>query len=91
MKRATPIRLCVGCGKRDAQSRLLRFVAGPEESLVSGRGTGRGGYVHPQQKCVRAFVAMRNGFVRSLKATFAREARAAYAAQLARTVGLSEG
>lgn len=74
--------MCVGCRSRDAQSRLLRFAIGADGALVSGRGNGRGGYLHPRRECVRAFVALRTGFVRSLKVVVSREAREGHAALL---------
>ncbi|MGH7960354.1 MAG: YlxR family protein [Candidatus Binatia bacterium] len=77
-----PIRTCVGCRNRDEQSRLLRFAAGADGTLVSGRGKGRGGYLHPRRECVRAFIALRTGFVRSLKVIISREARERHAALL---------
>jgi uncharacterized protein len=78
MKRTAPIRRCVGCGERDAQDRLLRFARGAEGELIPGPGNGRGGYLHPQQRCLQAFLASRSGFVRALQATVPRESRVRY-------------
>jgi predicted RNA-binding protein YlxR (DUF448 family) len=75
---ATPVRMCIGCGKRERQSELLRFTRGPKGMLVSGQGKGRGGYLHPRRECLRAFAASRSGFVRSLKGVVSREARERY-------------
>ncbi|MBI3798545.1 MAG: DUF448 domain-containing protein [Deltaproteobacteria bacterium] len=77
-----PIRTCVGCGSRESQSQLMRFTLGPEGALVPGRGEGRGGYLHPQRRCVRAFTAARSGFVRSLRVVVSRETRERYATLL---------
>jgi len=76
------VRTCVGCRSRDDQSRLLRFTVGADGGLVSGRGMGRGGYLHPRRECVHAFTTQRTGFVRSLKVVVSREARERHAAQL---------
>ncbi len=81
-KQTAPIRMCVGCGVRDIQSQLLRFTLGPEGGLVSGRGKGRGGYLHPRRGCVRAFTASRSRFVRSLRVVVSREVRERYATLL---------
>ena len=79
MKRAVPIRMCIGCGGRDAQSRLLRFTVGAGGTLVPGPGNGRGGYLHTQRGCVRAFATARTRFVRSLGVVVSREMRERYA------------
>jgi len=76
------MRRCVGCGGRETQSRLIRFTLGPDGALVSGREKGRGGYLHPQRRCVRAFAASRSGFVRSLRVVVSREMRERYATLL---------
>ncbi|MBI3301370.1 MAG: DUF448 domain-containing protein [Deltaproteobacteria bacterium] len=81
-KRATPIRMCVGCGGRDTQSQLLRFAVGGGSTLVPGPGNGRGGYLHPRRGCVQAFATSRSGLVRSLGVVVSREMRARYAALL---------
>jgi predicted RNA-binding protein YlxR (DUF448 family) len=87
-KQATPIRMCVGCGGRDIQSQLIRFTLEPEGALISGRGKGRGGYLHPRHKCVRAFTASRSGFVRSLRVVVSRETRERYVALLEHSLTL---
>jgi predicted RNA-binding protein YlxR (DUF448 family) len=89
MRRTVPIRCCVGCGERDAQDRLLRFAHGAKGELIPGRGNGRGGYLHPQQKCLQAFLASRSGFVRSLQATVPREARVHYVRLVEQSAKLS--
>jgi predicted RNA-binding protein YlxR (DUF448 family) len=79
MKRATPIRRCVGCGERDLQRDLLRFTQDTEGQLHSGSSLGRGAYLHPRHICLKAFARARSKFVRSLKKTVSREARERYA------------
>jgi predicted RNA-binding protein YlxR (DUF448 family) len=88
MKRTTPMRMCIGCGGRDMQSQLVRFTLGPEGVLVPGRGKGRGGYLHPRRRCVRAFTASRSGFVRSLRVVVSREMRERYATLLEHSITL---
>jgi predicted RNA-binding protein YlxR (DUF448 family) len=82
MKRATPIRTCVGCRNRDFQTQLLRFSFREQEMLVTGPGNGRGGYVHPRRTCLHAFANARSGFVRSLRAIVPQEIRVRYLAHI---------
>ena len=65
MRGHVPIRTCIGCGGRDPQPGLIRFVA----TLAIGRSLpGRGAYLHPRKECWKAFARAR-GPVRSLRAT----------------------
>jgi predicted RNA-binding protein YlxR (DUF448 family) len=68
--RGAPIRTCVGCGARDAQGALRRFVMVGRTLRLDGfrRAAGRGAYLHPRTACGEAFVR-RRGVVRSLKQT----------------------
>jgi uncharacterized protein len=67
-----PARRCVGCGRTDAKTELLRFtnVAGRLELDPDGRASGRGAYLHPNADCAREAVR-RRGFERSLRAAVA--------------------
>jgi predicted RNA-binding protein YlxR (DUF448 family) len=76
MKRANPIRRCVGCGKRERQERLFRFAQ------------GRGAYLHPRRSCLDAFMNARSSFVRSLKTTVSREVREGYASLIENSLTL---
>lgn len=52
-----PQRTCLGCGARDDQKGLLRFVVEPNGELRLDRmGKGRGGYVHRTERCWEAFL-----------------------------------
>ena len=88
MKRAAPIRRCVGCGERDTQRDLLRFTQDTEGQLHSGASLGRGAYVHPRHTCLKAFVRVRSKFIRSLKKTVSREARERYALSIENSLRL---
>lgn len=80
----TPVRTCVGCGRRDARTALVRFVASGAELRpdVAGRLPGRGAYLHRAAACHEGFMS-RRGPIRSLRSTVGREARAALVAVLA--------
>ena len=61
-----PIRSCIGCGRKAAQSELLRFVA-PEGVLTPGaKQPGRGAYTCRRLSCFERAVA-RRAFNRTLK------------------------
>ena len=72
----TPVRTCIGCGRRDAQDRLVRIaLADGRLALDPDRRTpGRGGYLHRDPACGEQFVR-RRGPIRSLRHTASREER----------------
>lgn len=79
-----PARSCVGCGRRAAQTDLVRFVASDQGDLCLDRDRtrgGRGAYLHADRACGDAFLA-RKGSVRSLRRTVDRPRRAALVEQL---------
>ena len=88
MKRASPIRRCVGCGERGLQRDLLRFTQNTEGQLHTGAGLGRGAYLHPRHTCLKAFSRARSEFIRSLKKTVSREARERYALSIENSLRL---
>ena len=52
-----PRRTCLGCGKPDDQTALLRIVVRDSGELeVDRRGEGRGGYLHGAEACWDAFL-----------------------------------
>jgi predicted RNA-binding protein YlxR (DUF448 family) len=64
----TPIRSCVGCGRRAPQAELLRFVA-ENGFLTPGDGrAGRGAYTCRRLSCFERAVA-RRAFNRTLRQT----------------------
>jgi uncharacterized protein len=65
---ASPIRSCVGCGRRAPQAELIRFVA-DDGRLVPGAGRpGRGAYTCRRLACFERAVA-RRAFNRTLRHT----------------------
>jgi predicted RNA-binding protein YlxR (DUF448 family) len=60
-------RTCVGCGRADAPSALLRFVLDGDHVVpdVAGSAFGRGAHVHAASDCVAK--ACKAGFARSFK------------------------
>ncbi len=63
-----PVRTCVGCRARAAQSFLLRVVARNSRVAVDETGTlqGRGAWVHPTRECVENSIK-RRAFGRALR------------------------
>lgn len=63
-----PERTCVGCGKKDASSHMLRLVLGPEGEVafdLANHAFGRGAHVHPTPACLDQ--AARRGLARSFR------------------------
>ncbi len=61
-----PIRTCVGCGQKVAQSALVRFAADAGR-VVFGRSGGRGAWLHPVEACLDRALE-RRAFARVLRA-----------------------
>ncbi len=61
-----PVRTCVGCGRRAAQSSLIRFAAVDGRVQPGRRLSGRGAYVCPSRACF-AQARRRRAFARSLR------------------------
>lgn len=57
----TRARTCVGCGKRDEQSRLIRFRRDASGGLVVSKAGahGRSAYVHAEEACIGALAKSR--------------------------------
>jgi uncharacterized protein len=66
--RAAPVRTCIGCGARAAQSDLIRVVAAGDEIVpdVTSRLPGRGAYLHPSLACLEQ-AQRRKAFPRALR------------------------
>jgi len=64
----TPVRTCVGCGRRADKRELLRFVAraGALVHDPSSRAEGRGAYLCPSAPCFERALSLR-AFSRALR------------------------
>ena len=84
----TPVRSCMGCGRRAPQPTLIRTTwrDGSVARDVGRRATGRGGYLHADSTCWDAFVG-RRGPLRSLRTAVPRAAREALVRQLQAETG----
>jgi predicted RNA-binding protein YlxR (DUF448 family) len=57
MTNRKPQRTCLGCGKPDDQTKLLRIIIQENGELEINRmGKGRGGYLHGAQACWDSFL-----------------------------------
>ena len=63
-----PIRSCVGCGRKAAQSQLLRFVAQDGQLVPGTTEPGRGAYTCRRLACFERAVS-RRAFNRTLRQT----------------------
>ena len=83
-----PIRTCLGCRAREAQSALVRVVAHDGALVVDARRRlpGRGGYFHRADACLATF-ARRGGFVRSLRCVVAKPEREMFRARFPEVIG----
>jgi predicted RNA-binding protein YlxR (DUF448 family) len=67
-ERSTPLRTCVGCGRKAAKDELLRFVARDGALVPGATDPGRGAYTCRRLACFER-AASRSGFNRTLKRT----------------------
>ena len=67
-ERSTPLRTCVGCGRRAPKDELLRFVARDGVLVPGATDPGRGAYTCRRLSCFER-AASRNGFSRTLRRT----------------------
>lgn len=63
-----PIRSCLGCGRKAAQSELLRFVAKDGRLVPGANAPGRGAYTCHRLACFERAVS-RRAFNRALRQT----------------------
>jgi predicted RNA-binding protein YlxR (DUF448 family) len=80
---AGPTRTCVGCGRRDRQSAMLRLRADGDGRIACANAvrTGRSAYVHAARDCVRGLVRSKV-LGKSLRRQIAKDTRAALVASL---------
>ena len=70
-----PQRTCLGCGARDDQDKLIRLAVAGHDQLAVEPQLGRGGYLHPDRQCQKAFVG-RKGQYRAFHKEVSRAAKA---------------
>ena len=70
-----PQRTCLGCGERDDQDKLIRLAVIDHDQVRVEPQRGRGGYLHPNQPCQKAFVS-RKGHFRAFRVELSRAAKA---------------
>jgi predicted RNA-binding protein YlxR (DUF448 family) len=52
-----PLRMCTGCGEMKPKKELVRIVKSPDGDIsldTGGRKPGRGAYICPKRKCLKA-------------------------------------
>ena len=62
MPKKIPMRMCVGCRVMKPKKELLRVVRTPEEEILidfTGKKSGRGAYVCPDEACLARAVKQR--------------------------------
>ena len=69
-----PQRTCLGCGARDDQDKLIRLAVTGQDQLQVEPRRGRGGYLHRDRQCQKAFVS-RKGQYRAFHVEVSRTAR----------------
>jgi predicted RNA-binding protein YlxR (DUF448 family) len=77
-----PLRTCVGCRAVEPQAVLARVHFAGDE-LVTGRGPGRGAYVHVRPACLEG--AKRGGLARSFRRSISSSQVRGLAVQLSPT------
>ena len=82
MSEHSPVRTCAGCGQRDSQEALQRFVIG-NTGYELGCAEGRGGYLHIRESCWQAFLK-RKSLYRTFRRDMSHEDREALVMKLRR-------
>ena len=62
MPKKIPMRMCVGCREMKPKKVLLRVVRTPEEEILidfTGKKSGRGAYVCPDENCLQKAIKQR--------------------------------
>ena len=68
-------RTCLGCGARDDKDKLIRLAVTDQDQLRVDSYRGRGGYLHRDPSCHKAFVN-RKGHYRAFHVEISRTAKA---------------
>ncbi|MGI5839587.1 MAG: RNase P modulator RnpM [bacterium] len=61
-KKKIPQRMCVGCQEMKPKREMLRVVRTPENEIIvdpTGKKSGRGAYLCPQEECIRKAIKAR--------------------------------
>jgi predicted RNA-binding protein YlxR (DUF448 family) len=69
-----PLRTCLGCGQRAAQSELIRLMLTQGDQLRVERHGGRGGYLHRTAACWQAFIRRKHDY-RAFHVQLSKEAK----------------
>lgn len=75
MPKKIPMRMCVGCREMKPKKELLRVVRTPEDEILidfTGKKSGRGAYVCPEENCLQKAVKQRQ-LDRALERTISNE------------------
>lgn len=76
-----PMRTCVGCGKRDGQSALVRFRVTTDGGLSEEPRAGRSAYIHARVACARSLPRSKQ-LTRALRRNIATETREGFTTEL---------
>ncbi|MGI6725173.1 MAG: RNase P modulator RnpM [Christensenellales bacterium] len=85
MPKKIPMRMCVGCREMKPKKELLRVVRTPEDVILidfTGKKSGRGAYVCPEEGCLARAVKQRQ-LDRALDRTISPEITQQLAGQIA--------
>jgi len=85
MPKKIPMRMCVGCREMKPKRELLRVVRTPEDTILidfTGKKSGRGAYVCPEEGCLNRAVKLRQ-LDRALDRTISPEITQQLAGQIA--------
>ncbi|MHB8381172.1 MAG: YlxR family protein [Candidatus Binataceae bacterium] len=73
----SPVRTCLGCMRREAQSVMLRIAIRDGQAVLDEAGNiaGRGGYLHQSPECLECFVRSKVRQFKSLRSGIDKEQR----------------
>ncbi|MFZ0658391.1 MAG: YlxR family protein [Candidatus Binataceae bacterium] len=73
----SPVRTCLGCMRREAQSAMLRVAIRDAEAVLDEDGNiaGRGGYLHRNPECLERFVKSKVRQFKSLRSGIDKDQR----------------
>jgi predicted RNA-binding protein YlxR (DUF448 family) len=88
----SPIRTCVGCGRKSPKEGLIRIVTvdGALSVDVAGKLPGRGAYLCPETACISSVLKRKGRLSYSLRASVSRAAEEAFLMGLLRKQDVEE-